>query len=119
MPDLPGPHSRFEGRPQTGLLFKLSRYDSQRIHSGRCKKFRFGVRSIRVGTRGFCFFSLLGGFGKNFALPGTALGGLGFLLIVGFPVYFFYQYGSWKKWSRNSVPNPGDRQDLVGPEAPD
>ena len=78
-----------------------------------------GCGAFALAPAIFAVFSLLGGFGKNFALPGTALGGLGFLLIVGFPIYFFYQYGSWKKWSRNSVPNPGDRKDLVGPETPD
>ncbi len=46
--------------------------------------------------------SLLGWFGPEYILGGAALGGFGFLIVVGFPGFFFYQYFLWRSWSRNA-----------------
>ena len=43
--------------------------------------------------------SLLGWFGPRYLLGGAAIGIFGFLVMAGFPGFFFYQYWLWKRWS--------------------
>lgn len=58
----------------------------------------------------FGLLCLLGVFGNRVALGGSLLGAFLCLVVIGFPLWFFYQYRLWKKWSVSTGRLTGEPQ---------